>query len=139
MMTNHSMRSLIALSILLASAAPTVPAMAADTMTRPMTLGELRKMCAASDAEGQAACRFFILGAFQGLNLAGRSTPGAGGQFTERKEGKTFCVPEDLPQSAMVQKIVSYADVDMKAFPADAYMPAISFISAVIAKSYPCR
>ena len=96
-------------------------------------------MCAASDAEGQAACRFFILGAFQGLSLAGGVTPGAGGQFNERTDGKTFCIPEDLPQSAMVQKVVTFADADMKVFPADAYMPAISFVSAVITKSYPCR
>jgi hypothetical protein len=129
------MRSIIALSVLLASAAPTVPAMAAGAMT----LADLREMCAASDAEGQAACRFFIMGAFQGLQMAGSVTPGAGGQFNERKAGKTFCVPDDLPQSVMVQKVVNFADADVKAFPADASMPAISFVASVVVKSYPCR
>jgi hypothetical protein len=128
------MRSIIALSLLLASAVPTVSAMAVDVMT----LADLREMCVASDAQRQAACRFFILGAFQGLSLAGSSVPEAG-HFIERKAGKTFCIPDDLPQNVMVQKVVSFADADMKMFPADAKMPAISFIGAVIVKIYPCR
>jgi hypothetical protein len=123
------MRSIIALSVLLA-AAPSVPPV--------MTLGDLREMCAAKDAVEQAACRFFILGAFQGLGLAGAATPGAGGHFNERMEGKTFCIPDDLPQSVMVQKVISFADADVKVFPDDANMPAISFVGTVITKSYPC-
>jgi hypothetical protein len=79
------------------------------------------------------------LGAFEGLGLAGSVTPGAGGQFNEREAGKTFCVPDDLPQNVMVQKVVSFADADVRAFPADANMPAISFVASVVVKSYPCR
>lgn len=131
-----AMQSIIALSVLVASAALTAPAMAADVMT--LTLADLQGMCAAPDAVGQTACRFFILGAFQGLRMAGSVTL-AVDHFNERKTGKTFCVPDDLPQGVMVQKVVSFADADVRAFRDDATMPAISFISAVIVKSYPCR
>jgi hypothetical protein len=130
------MQFIIALSVLLTLAALTVPATAADGMT--LTLADLRGMCAASDSEGQAACRFFILGAFQGLRLAGGVVP-VSGRFNERKDGKAFCVPDNLPQNVMVQKVVSFADADVRVFPADANMPAISFVGAVIMQSYPCR
>jgi hypothetical protein len=120
-------RSIIAFSVLLASIAPTVPAVAADVMT----LADLRAMCATPETEQQAACRFFILGAFQGLENAGGAALGVDGKFYERKAGKTFCVPDNLSQSVMVQKVVNLANADLKAFPEDVSMPAISFIAAL--------
>lgn len=104
-----------------------------------MTLADLRQMCATSDVEGKAACRFYILGAFEGLSMAGSSQPTANGQFRERQAAKQFCIPENLPQSAMVQKVAKSADADLRTYPADANMPAVSFIGAVIATSYSCK
>jgi hypothetical protein len=134
-MTEPTSRAVLGAALLTISGIGAAFAAAAPTMT----LGDLRDLCATSEAVGQAACRFFILGAFSGLSLAGSTTPGADGHFNERKGGKTFCVPDDLPQSVMVQKVVSLADADVKLFPADADMPAISFVASVIVKRYPCR
>ena len=63
---------------------------------------------------------------------------GVDGKFYDRKTGKTFCVPDNLPQSVMVQLVVKYANADLKALPQDVSMPAISFIAALITKHYPC-
>jgi hypothetical protein len=135
-MTEPTSRALLGAALLTISGIGAAFAAAAPPV---MTLADLREMCAASDAAGHAACRFFIMGAFQGLSLAGGATQGADGHFNERKAAKTFCVPDDLPQSVMVQKVVSLADADVKVFPADADMPAISFVASVVVHSYPCR
>ena len=71
--------------------------------------------------------------------MAGSVEPVGGGAFKERQTNKQFCVPEELAQSEMVQRFVTLANADMKKFPADAQMPAISFIGSVVTTSYPCR
>lgn len=125
----------LGLLVLIALFVPTLPTAAADQMT----LSDLRSMCAPFDADGKTACRFYILGAFEGLRMAGSMEPTAKKVYSERSEKKQFCVPDNIPQSAMVARVIKLADADVKAFPADANMPAISFIGSVISTSYPCR
>lgn len=101
-----------------------------------MTVGDLNTICAGTSVEPVAACKFYILGAFQGLSAAG-ATESQNGQFVQ-KSGKQFCVPDDLPDIAMRDKIVALVTADLRAFPEDTNEPAISFIMAAITKMYPC-
>jgi hypothetical protein len=85
-------RIVTTLSLLLASVAPTVPAVAAEVMT----LADLRAVCATPEAEQQAACRFFILGAFQGLQNAGGAALGGRWQVLRSEDGQDVLCPRQL-------------------------------------------
>jgi hypothetical protein len=104
-----------------------------------MTLADLKQMCSTEDAVGKAACRFFILGAFEGLEMAGAAEPSAGKTFQERTVNKQFCTPEDLSQDEMVAVVKRLAAADTKKFPEDNKMPAISFVGSVIVTNYGCH
>lgn len=126
-------RLLFLLSALFASAGTTGPA-------KQMTLGDLGAMCASRDPSTIAACQFYVLGAFEGLDVGNATAPPASGRgpYTERQGGKAFCVPDDLPSTVMRDQVLGMAALDLKRFPEDAKMPAISFIGAVITKAYAC-
>jgi hypothetical protein len=109
------------------------------TAKSQMTLADLSQMCATTDPEGKAACRFYILGAFEGLKMAGAVEPAAKPPMKERSSNKQFCVPENLSQAEMVARVVQMASADQATFPEDSKMPAISFVGSVITTSYACR
>ena len=111
---------------------------AAPAKASEMTLSDLRDLCSGSDAGAQAACKFYIRGAFEGLSLGG-SAKAQKGQLVEKSSGKQFCVPDDMAGSVMRAKVMALVERDPKAYPADALMPAISFIAAAITLAYPCH
>ena len=88
-----------------------------------LTVADLNEFCISKDFAVHNACKFYILGIFEGTQIA------AG----------MLCVPEDLPASAMETAIRLKMGQDLAMFPADAKMPAASFVGAVIAKQFPCR
>jgi hypothetical protein len=59
------------------------------------------------------------------------------GEFQEAK-AKRFCVPEGLTSAAMELTIIMKMGADIAVYPQDRDMPAVSFITAVIAREFPC-
>lgn len=103
-----------------------------------MSVGDLYKFCTSSNEGDKSACRFYILGVFEGAQLIGETVQDKSGSLQEAKE-KRFCVPEGLTSSAMELTIKMKMGEDLAVFPKDRDMPAVSFVRAVIADQFPCQ
>jgi hypothetical protein len=107
--------------------------------TAQMKVGDLYKLCASSDeSDKTTACRFYILGVFEGAQLAGESVQDNSGKFQEAKD-KRFCVPEGLTGAAMELTVKMKMGTDLAVYPEDRDMPAVSFVMGVIAQQFPCQ
>ncbi len=60
-----------------------------------MTIGDLYKLCTSSNEGDKSACRFYILGVFEGAQMVGGTVQDKSGGLQEAKD-KRFCVPEGL-------------------------------------------
>ena len=109
------------------------PAVAAQ-----MTLGDLYKLCTSSNEGDKTACRFYILGVFEGAQIVGATVEDKSGSFQEAKD-KRFCVPEDLTSAAMELTVKMRMGEDLALYPEDRDMPAVSFVTSVIYKQFPCQ
>ena len=58
-----------------------------------MKVGDLYKMCTSSNEGDKRACRFYILGVFEGVQIGGGTVRDKSGTFQEAKD-KRFCVPK---------------------------------------------
>jgi hypothetical protein len=103
-----------------------------------MTLGDLSTLCVSSAESDKSACRFYILGVFEGAQIAGGTVQDKSGSLQEAKE-KRFCVPEGLTSAAMELTVKMKMGADIAVYPQDGDMPAVSFISAVIAREFSCQ
>jgi hypothetical protein len=103
-----------------------------------MTLGDLSTLCVSSTESDKSACRFYILGVFEGAQIAGGTVQDKSGSLQEAKD-KRFCVPEGLTSAAMELSIKMKMGEDLEVFPKDRDMPAVSFVTAVIGTQFPCQ
>jgi len=103
-----------------------------------MTHGDLYKLCTSSNEGDKSACRFYILGVFEGAQLVSGTVQDKSGSFQEAKD-KRFCVPEGLTSAAMALIVKMKMGEDLAVFPEDCDMPAVSFLTAVIVKQFPCQ
>lgn len=103
-----------------------------------MTLGDLYKLCTSSNEGDKSACRFYILGVFEGAQLVSGTVQDKSGSFQEAKD-KRFYVPEGLTSAAMELIVKMKMGEDLAVFPEDCDMPAVSFLTAVIVKQFPCQ
>ncbi len=103
-----------------------------------MTLGDLHKLCTSPNESDKSACRFYILGVFEGAQTGAETTQDKAGHFQERRD-KPFCVPEGLASSAMELAVKLKMGSDLAVFPEDRNMPAVSFLIAVITQQFPCQ
>ena len=103
-----------------------------------MKLVDLYKMCTSSNEGDKSACRFYILGVFEGAGMVGGMVQDKSGGFQEAKD-KRFCVPEGLTSASMELTIKMRMGEDLAVFPEDRDMPAVSFVTAVIFKQFPCQ
>jgi|SRR5579872_6113035 len=103
-----------------------------------MKLGDLFKLCASSNASDKSACRFYILGVFEGAQMVGGTVQDKSGSLQETKD-KRFCVPEGLTSAAMELTVKMKMGEDLAVYPEDRDMPAVSFVTAVIFKQFPCQ
>lgn len=55
------------------------------------------------------------------------------------KEGKYFCIPEDLSVMDLRESIIKMAQLDLAAFPEDQKIPASVLVGAIIYKRYACK
>jgi hypothetical protein len=103
-----------------------------------MKVGDLYNLCTSSNESDKSACRFYILGVFEGASLVGGSVQDKSGNFQEAKE-KRFCVPEGLTGAAMELTVKMKIGSDLAVYPEDRDMPAVSFVTAVMAQQFPCQ
>jgi Rap1a immunity proteins len=103
-----------------------------------MRLGDLYNSCTSSNESDKSACRFYILGVFEGASIGGGTVQDKSGNFQEAKD-KRFCVPEGLTGAAMELTIKKWMGADLAVYPEDRAMPAVSFVTAIIAKQFPCQ
>jgi hypothetical protein len=103
-----------------------------------MTLGDLHKLCTSSDDSDKSACRFYILGVFEGAQMGTGTVRDQTGKFQEVKN-KPICVPEGLTSLAMELTVKMKMGADLTVFPEDRSMPAVSFLLALITQEFPCQ
>jgi len=103
-----------------------------------MKVGDLYKLCTSSDESDKSACRFYILGVFEGAQMVDATVQDKSGSFQEAKD-KRFCVPEDLTSASMELIVKIKMGEDLAVYPEDRDMPAVSFVAAVISKQFPCQ
>jgi hypothetical protein len=103
-----------------------------------MKVGDLYNLCTSSNEGDKSACRFYILGVFEGAQLAGESVQDKSGNFQETKD-KRFCVPDGLASSAMELTVKMKMGADLAVYPEDRDLPAVSFVMGVIATQFPCQ
>ena len=102
-----------------------------------MKVWDLYKLCTSSNEVDKIACRFYILGVFEGAQMVGGMVLDKRG-FQEAKD-KRFCVPEGLTSAAMELTVKMKMGEDLAVFPEDRDMPAVSFVTAVIDQQFPCQ
>jgi hypothetical protein len=122
-----------AASILLFACFAFTPAEANDEMTN----GELYSLCTSADQNASAACRFYILGVVQGIELGDGAYMGANRQLAERKK-TILCLTESTPQAQMVSIVKDAMKAVLAAYPGDRDLPATSSILAAMARKFPC-
>jgi hypothetical protein len=93
-----------------------------------MTISDLQTICAGTDDEAVAACKFYILGVTEGGGL-GNGLAG---------EKALHCVPEGVPATTMVSMVKNRIGADLARFPDDRSLPAVSFVTAIMIRAYPC-
>ena len=103
-----------------------------------MKVGDLYKLCTSSNEVDKSACRFYIFGVFEGAQIVGAMAQGKSGNFQEAKD-KRFCVPEGLTSAAIELTVKMKMGADLAVYPEDRDMPAVSFVTAVIAQQFPCQ
>jgi hypothetical protein len=103
-----------------------------------MTLGDLYKLCTSSDGSDKIACRFYILGVFEGSQLTGGSVQDKSGNIQELKD-KRYCVPEGLSSGGMELAVKMRMGSDLAVFPEDKSMPAVSFVTGVMMEDFACK
>ena len=104
-------------------------AFAADSA---MTAGDLQQICLGSNAESKAACRFYILGISQGIDLGMNIADG-------KTRGSRPCVPENTSGSALELAVKMKMGEVLMVFPDDRKLDASGFVGAIIIKTFPCR
>jgi hypothetical protein len=112
--------------VLLAAVSFILPAFA---QAAQMKLSDLRDICSARDGDSTNACRFYVLGVTEGVSV------GAG----VSNDHSHFCIPEGVSARDMVLAVKNQMTKDLAAFPQDKDMPAVSFVAAVMAETYPCQ
>jgi hypothetical protein len=103
-----------------------------------LTAGDLYKFCSSKDSAVNTACRFYILGAIDGISLGGGSVKDSSGRFVAKAK-TDFCIPDSLPLSQSVTIYESTAQADFVKFPEDRAMPAISLLAAAMLHHFPCQ
>jgi Rap1a immunity proteins len=102
-----------------------------------LSTGQVYAFCISKDEVARTACRFFILGAVLGINLGDGAVMGSDKQYRERSRTH-FCIPDDIENSTMVSVFQNMVDLDVKKYPEDLKLPAISFVDAAMNRAYPC-
>ena len=97
-----------------------------------MTAGDLQQICTDSNAESKSACRFYILGVVQGVDMGMSIADG-------KTRGGRPCVPENMSGSALELAVKMKLGELLMVFPDDRKLDAAGLIGGILVKSFPCR
>ena len=104
----------------------------AHSADNAMTAGDLQQICLGYDAESKAACRFYILGIEQGINLGMNIADG-------KTQGGRPCVPVNTSSYALELAVKMKMGEDLMVYPDDRKVDASGFVGAIIVTTFPCR
>jgi hypothetical protein len=94
-----------------------------------MKVEDLKTLCTGADDVSKAACKFYILGVADGIDVANAAT----------SEHKTFCLSDGISGPAMTFAVKKSIGEDLMMFPADKDLPANGFVGAALATQFPCK
>jgi hypothetical protein len=97
-----------------------------------MTVGDLQTICTSTDTESKSACRFYILGVTQGIDMGMSMADG-------KTQGGRPCVPPNASSFALEFAVKRTLGEDLMLFPNDRKLDASGFVGAAIIKTFPCR
>lgn len=115
-------------ALVLASAAAT-SALASDGA---MNVGDLQTICTAPDSESRTACRIYILGITQGINLGLAIADG-------KTKARRPCIPDDVSSTALEFAVKKAIGEDLMFYPKDRSLDAAGFVGGAITKTFPCE
>jgi hypothetical protein len=102
-----------------------------------LSAGDLYSFCTSNDQMVSNACRFYVLGVVQGVDLGDGSTLDASGkQMVERKK-TIFCIP-DISQGQMVSLVRDMLALDFKVYPEDRELAAAGMVAGIMHTKFPC-
>ena len=105
-----------------------------------MKVADLYKICTSSAEIDKSSCRFYLLGLFEGAGFEASTQKDESGNRVERKDkDKPYCVPDELPVSAMEFLVKMRMGEDLVMFPQDSELAAAGFVMAIIQIQYPCH
>jgi Rap1a immunity proteins len=117
-----------ALAILLC-AAGTLLGSAHAVAQEAMTADDLQQLCSGSDHVSRNACRIYILGITQGVQL---------GLGMAEGKGRKPCVPTAISAESLEQSVKTRLAKDLAAHPDNGSKDAGSFVAGVLHETYPC-
>ena len=103
-----------------------------STFSQTMTAGELQEICIAPDPGSKMACKFYILGITQGIDLGIGIAAG-------KVNGKPPCVPENTSSTALELAVKIKMGQNLMVFPDDRKLDASGLVAAILIKTFPCR
>ncbi len=95
-----------------------------------MTAGDLQQLCLGTDHVSKNACRIYILGVTQGIEV---------GMATADNKGPRPCVPGDQSAEALESTLKAKLDSDLASSPANRDHDAARFIGSALAHAFPCK
>jgi hypothetical protein len=116
----------IGLCVLLSGVSEAQSKTQADTRFKVSGLSDI---CRLDPADG--SCRFYIFGVMEGLGL--------GSAVEATSEKKHFCIPEGVTSYDVTGLVKTFMKLDLAKYPEDNDMPAVSFVAAILQKTYPCQ
>jgi hypothetical protein len=97
-----------------------------------MTAGDLQDICSGQDKENKAACKFYIYGVSEGIDIG-----------TLIADGKTnaprVCIPEGTSMSSKELAVKIKLGQDLMVYPEDKKLDASGVLAAIFSKTYPCK
>jgi hypothetical protein len=103
-----------------------------------LTAGDLYSFCISNDKIVNGACRFFVLGVVQGVGIGDGSTMDASGQQMVERKKTIFCIPDNMPQSQMVNLVRDMLGFDFNKYPDDKKLEAAGMVTGVMHTKFPC-
>lgn len=97
-----------------------------------MTAGDLYDICTSNDSQSKSACRFYLLGIAQGIEVGMDIADG-------KASAGRMCLPDNTPASAIELAVKMKLGQDLAVFPNDRKMDASGFVGAALVSTFPCK
>lgn len=108
-------------------------AASAELQEQPaMTAGDLQQLCLGSDHVSRNACRIYILGVTQGVEVGLAIADG-------KLQGGRPCVPADISAETLESTLKSSLAQSLAASAANRNRDAARFIGSVLTHTFPCQ